>query len=392
MSGVTLLEEAINQDQFYVPQFEIKIAKVGLPRDVLRDVMELTYHDDIDEIDGFRLTVNNWDDDACKFKYIGAETEEQLKSKPGEYFRLFEPSDKKVEVWMGYAGRLQLMLSGSFTTMETNFPSSGAPTLEVRGMNILHQLRQKQKMGVWEGKTFSEIAKAIAAPYDLPVRVEKGASESPLPYVAQQNQYDLDFLLSLARRCGYVLFVEEGDQDAQDPQMKKRRLYFGLSNARRDAAYELAWGASLINFKPTLTTANQVSSVKVKSNNRATKTAIAETATIDDQQINRDLYRLLTGPNSREEEVVDVPVNTEQEARERAAAILQGRLKTMVTATGTCIGLPNLRAGQFIRISKLGARLSGNYFITATTHTINDSGYTTSFDARREENGSGEGK
>ena len=34
---------------------------MGLPRDVLRDVIQLTYKDNIKEIDSFELTVNNWD-------------------------------------------------------------------------------------------------------------------------------------------------------------------------------------------------------------------------------------------------------------------------------------------------------------------------------------------
>jgi Bacteriophage probable baseplate hub protein len=33
----------------------------------------------------------------------------------------------------------------------------------------------------------------------------------------------------------------------------------------------------------------------------------------------------------------------------------------------------------------LGERFSGRYFLTATTHTIADGGYTTQFECRREE-------
>ena len=34
---------------------------------------------------------------------------------------------------MGYFGDLRVMLNGSFTTMEPNFPQSGAPTLRSAG-------------------------------------------------------------------------------------------------------------------------------------------------------------------------------------------------------------------------------------------------------------------
>ena len=59
----------------------------------------------------------------------------------------------------------------------------------------------------------------------------------------------------------------------------------------------------------------------------------------------------------------------------------------MVKANGTCVGLPDLCAGQRVQIDGLGARFNGTYFVTATTHTINDNGYTTTFEARREDQG-----
>ena len=38
-----------------------------------------------------------------------------------------------------------------------------------------------------------------------------------------------------------------------------------------------------------------------------------------------------------------------------------------------------------MNIDGVGTRFSGRYFVTSTTHTIGDSGYTTQFECRREE-------
>ena len=59
MPVVTLSEESIRQAGFYVPQFEIKIEGACLPRNILRDVTQLIYTDNIKEIDSVELTVNN---------------------------------------------------------------------------------------------------------------------------------------------------------------------------------------------------------------------------------------------------------------------------------------------------------------------------------------------
>jgi phage protein D len=409
MPVVTLRQESLDQGSFYVPQFEVRIEGAGLPRDVLRDVTEVTYKDGIKEIDSFEFTVNNWDPTTRNFKYSGAESAETMQGNTPESqrFRLFEPCNKEVEVRMGYRGDLRVMLKGTFTTMEPNFPASGPPTLAVRGLNVLHQLRRKQYSTSWGDKKDSEIAENIATLIDkelgnkakrfpLPIVTDKAAKglEKPIPYVAQKSQYDIDFLFSRARQRGYVVFVLEADPNGRGLE-RQRRLYFGPSQGDmpglRDVTFELKWGASLIDFKPTLTTANQVRSVTVNGWNRATKKSISEKVTLDDKRlnINRDLHEVLKSCDPREEMVVDEPVFTVAQAKERAIAILMDRHKEMVKASATCVGLPDLRAGQRVQIEGLGSRFSGTYFITETTHTIGDSGYTTKFNARREDKGAG---
>ena len=399
---VNLFEESKKQKGFYTPQFEIRIKGAQIPNDVLRDVVEVTYKDNWKEIDSFELTVNNWDPTTNSFKYVGAETPESLKkdTPEGRRQRLFEPCNKEVEVKMGYVGELRIMLTGNFTTMEPNFPNSGAPTLSVRGLNILHQLRRKQYVHAWDNRRDSEIAKNLATLRDretgkkrfpLPIEIDDNAlnEEPQIEYVAEQNQYDIDFLLARARQRGYVIFIQEQDRKVRG---SKRRLYFGPSHegripGLRDVTFKLEWGKSLIDFKPTLTTANQVKSVTVNGWNRRTGRPIQKTVTLEDRKFsrNRDLYEMLQKCDPREEIVVEEPVFSPGQAEKRAFAILSDRQKEMVKATATTVGLPDLRAGKLVQIEGLGARFSGTYFITETTHTIGNGGYTTKFSARRED-------
>lgn len=416
MEPVTLAQESASLGGFYVPAFDITVEGKGLPAFVLRDVTQLTYKDNVKELDSFELTVNNWDAATHSFKYVGSETAESLKESTPESmrYRLFEPCQKEVVVSMGYGDYQRVMLTGTFTTMEPNFPSGGAPTLTVRGLNVLHQLRRKQYTYSWENMTDSQIARDIAALKDketkknrfpLQVETDPEVKEPPLTYLAQKNQYDIDFLLARARARGYVVFIIEADPEVQGSQ---KRLYFGPSESvarlfpgsarlvrgggARDVTFELEWGRSLIDFKPTLTTANQIKSVTVNGWDRKKKEKISETVTLDDPKLNRneDLYEVLQKCDPREEHVVDEPVFTKDEAKKRALAILNERQKEMVKATGTTVGLPDLRAGKLIQLRGLGARFSGTYFVTETTHTIGPSGYTTRFGARREDAGGGQ--
>lgn len=393
----TLQQEAARQGGFYVPRYEVRIEGANLPRDVLFDVRSLTYRDDVEGLDSFEMVVNNWDGERRAYKYIGSETAVQLVEGHPDHTRvtLFEPCGKEVLVRMGYGDDFVTMLKGSFTTMQPSY-GDGSADLTVSGLNVLHQLRRKQYTTTWTDKKDSEIAQDISRRTDngrkrfpLPIAVDQEAlgREKPMPLVTQRNTYDIDFLFQRARIRGYVVFVQEEDPATGRP----RRLYFGPSRPGmipgiRDVVFELGWGRSLIEFKPSIRTANQIGKVTVRGWHRTRKEPISRTVDLDDQRItaNRDLHRVINACDAREELVVDEPVFTNCEARERAIAILLDQTKQLVTAEVKVVGLPDLRAGQVVVVKELGARLSGKYFVTKTQHTIDESGYVTTFSCRRE--------
>ena len=370
---------------FYAPAFQVRIDGQNLPKNVLRDVTELKYIDGLTEIDRFEITVNNWDSDTRDFKFIGSKLETPLS-------RLFFPCEKTVEVKFGYADHLLTMMLGNFTMMEPHFPASGAPTLTVTGLNVLHQLRRKKYTTAWPDKTPGEIAENIKtlkdqgkARFPLPIKASEDAKAGPkLDYTAQTNQYDVDFLLNLARQHGYELIVQEADTEKGTP----RQLYFGPgATARAPVNYRLHWGRSLIEFQPTITSHNQVKSVTVNGWDRHAQKAIKETIDFSDKELkklNADL-REFVQCDPREELVVDRPVFTREQARDMARAILRDRASSVIKARGSTVGLPELRAGTRVFVDDLGPRLSGEYLVTKTEHSFTDAGYITHFEARREQ-------
>jgi uncharacterized protein len=132
-----------------------------------------------------------------------------------------------------------------------------------------------------------------------------------------------------------------------------------------------------------------VKSVEVRGWDRAKNQKIREIAKLGDAdvKINQDLHGLINRAECEpREEIVDKePMKTAAQARQRAVALLCDKLKDLVTAVGHTVGLPDLRAGQKVRIRGVGARFSGTYFVTETEHTFDEKGYVTQFTARREE-------
>lgn len=350
---------------FYVPYFEVQLKGRKAGPDVVRDIVSVSYKDKIGEIDSFEITINNWDAEQRKFKYSD-ET-------------LFDPGTK-LELWMGYYGaeHQRRMLTGEITSLRPTFPAGGQPKLAVSGLNILHRFRSEQISFAYENMKDSQIAKQIGGRLGKTVETDTNAaaSEDQYEYLLQENQYDIIFLLNRAQRIGYDLFVTEDD----DSKLK----FVPTGNLRRPT-YKLTYGRSLIQFQPNLTTANQVNSVTVRGWDAVNKKKIEHTATRQDLGTPEPAEGLDNAFKQKKEIIADRPISTEAEAKTLAEETLRRIAKDMIKASGSTVGLPDLRAGGVVEIDGVGDRFQGRYFVTGTTHAIGDGGYTTQFECRKEE-------
>lgn len=389
---------AQGEERFYVPEFVIAVRQGNpdvadvpakpLPLTVVRDIKRVTYKDSLTEIDSFELEVNNWDAEKRALKYAGTLLDGKPGAGPGE---LFEPG-RTLELHMGYHGELHLMMIGQVTTLEPTFPAGGPPSLVVHGLNVLHRYKKQQHTFAWFDKKPSEIAEDVGRQKpsdDLPgigieVRTSREAKEHEQqePVTFMSGQFDIVFLVELARRHGYSLLLRE----EKVARKVKRYLCFEPSADDRAPVYRLDWGLSLSSFTPTLQTARQVSQVTVRGFNRRTGRPISGTARWgqDGIVLNRDQQSVAQAVATNEEVVLDRPVRNEPEARALARDLLLRQLKDMIKGSGSTVGLPLLRTGRTVEIGGLGVRFSGQYYVTETTHTIGDDGYRTSFSARRE--------
>src|SRR5471032_1718152 len=138
---LTVPGESTRFADFCVPRFEISSSGRTVSTGVVRDVLQVTYNDSTTEIDSFDITVNNWDATARTFKYVCGE-ESVLGDTPVQ--QLFNPGAGEFELKLGYGSELVTMMRGTTTSLEPSFPAGGAPTLTVRALNALHQLRSRQ--------------------------------------------------------------------------------------------------------------------------------------------------------------------------------------------------------------------------------------------------------
>lgn len=387
------------QETFYVPHVEVYVRGQKLPSNIIDDILQVTYKDSINDIDSFTIEINNWDAELRKFKFAPPSSD--------EFTGIFDPG-AKVELWMGYQDQTRRMMRGTVTSLEPNFPESSPSTLTITGFNELHEFRTEKHTRTWldGSKGDTDIAKELCglpvkkgqAGLGIAIETNPDPNEARETFVYMGNQYDIVFLLERARRHGYEVYLKD--------KSGKPTLYWGLSESKANApVYRLERGKSLLNFKPRLSTAKQISTVEVRGWDRKSNSVIDEKYSLDDlwkdrgksaSEIDR-LKQIRKAYDDRTDVVTDQPVHTKTEAKKLARSILDDRFKKLIEASGATVGLPDLRAGVSLEIVGFGAQtgpdgkikgvgsdFDGEYFVTETTHTIGSGGYRTDFSARRE--------
>jgi phage protein D len=374
----------------YAPEFEVHIEGLQMDPTTKNDIIDIKVHRDIDEMSGFDLELNNWDDRNLRFKHSDS-----------PQLRL----GARVSVRLGYADKLLTVATGTVSTLSPKFPDAASPTISISGVDGLVRLKDRKpaenEEKIYRNVADWEIAVKIAQRNQLRFEVtEEGPTHDR---VVQKNQDDASFLMERAKRLDFDCYI------LPDPQTGLETLYFIKPTDGRDGrpirVYRLAYAPglttgptalpdglipNLIDFTPTLTVSKQVSKVTVRGWDPRTKQAIAFTATAENLPAGQNSADGQSGPEvaestlgGRQEVLIDAPVTSDQEARELAISLLRERAYEFITATGRVAGLPELRPGDNLEIYGLGQRFSGAYFVKRVEHALNTSGFFTTFTGRR---------
>lgn len=273
---------------------------------------------------------------------------------------------------MGYQNedKLKVMLQGKVTAVSTSFPAGGLPQITVSGYDLTYCMTKGKKSRNWTNKTDSYIVSQIAQEYGLKPVVEDTRVEHPKTEQSQES--DWQFLEKLAERDGYELHSFQ------------KELFFRPPANGKQADLSLEWGKGLLTFSPEINIAEQITKVEVRGFDIKTKKEIVGTATAGEEP-GRDPGKRSGGEIVKQvcrdqgELKVRIPVTSQQDAKQRAAAILKKRSELFVQGSGETIGLPGLRANKNIELKGLGKPFSKTYYVEQTTHTISTSGYRTTF-------------
>ena len=353
----------------YSPAYKINIKGQELRQGVSVNILSVSITDTSDRADSFVIQVSDRHEKQGRFAG-GA----KLKWMDSDIF----DEGTEVEIAMGYVNNLGVTFLGEITAVSANFPQSGTPGLNVRGFSHFHRLQRKRRTKPFESATASGIAEEIAQDMGFDSVVD--ATNVEHPHTLNEDETYAAILAAKARPIAYEVTV------------KKKVLYFQkpryLDNP--SPALTLEWGKDLESFNPGISTYSMPTEVKVRASQTSIgggKDPLVGTASAGDERVNMGEK---TGSRIAKDIFGDNPVRldehditSQQEALDVALAQLESRSIEFISARGTCIGDPRIKAREVIAIRGAGKRYSGNYYVTSVTHTIDSRGYLTSFELKR---------
>jgi phage protein D len=355
-------------DDFYVPVSAIKVGGQDLVRELLLTVTSVEVELKINAPGRFSFTVASAFD-WTEREFLGGEGLDRV-----DLLDLFA-FGAEVEVRLGYNDPASLvsMITGIVTEVGTSFAESGTPALTVSGYDALYPLGIGKKSDQWDDKKPSDAVREVAEGNSLAVKI---TTEEPVEKrIDQTKESDRDFIDRMAKLAKAIYYFRDG------------ALHLNPRRNDEDAVAELAWGEGLSSFSPTANIARQITEVEVSGwSAEAGKRVVGKAKRGDEKGVDGSTEsgaQYISKAFGRSTVLaISAAVHSQQEADERAKAILEERAQDFVTGDGECVGLPVLLPDTNVKISGIGRAFNKTYYVTDTTHTLDGKGYRCRFKVR----------
>jgi phage protein D len=326
-------------------------------------ITQLVYEDNDEKADTLKLTVDNFDLAYWDTPWV----------KPGDL----------IKAKWGYPGNM----SGQVEAVVTKVRGNGHTlTIEANGKEYLFNktVRPRTWPATGVGVKRSDVVRAIAAEYGYTTNAEVVDSVVVLPHIIQAKLTDHQMLVELAKREGYVFYI-----DANGLYWGPRKLNQPvLRTIDRSDLFPPGFTVESDLFaRPGAVTAkgrdpDKKKDFKATADNDTTKgqPVLAGTREVVDERTGATSFQKTVATAT----TVATTAKTEADAKRQVAGIYQNSQLGAVKGSFGMVGDPTMRAKSIVQLTGFGSLLVGKYYLTQVVHTVGPSSYTVKAAARRE--------
>src|SRR5438552_13765640 len=158
-------------------------------------------------------------------------------------------------------GSPKTLIKGEVTGFEAEYDATRLRTI-LRGYDLSHRLHRSRQTQTYKNVTDSDIARQVAQRASVQVG-QIDSTSITFDHVSQANQSDWDFLKARAREIGFEMGMEDGKYYFRQPVQASGAPQAG-DYQNHTVPLQLVFGDDLIEFRPRVTSAEQVTTVKVR--------------------------------------------------------------------------------------------------------------------------------
>ncbi len=273
---------------------------------------------------------------------------------------------------------INLIEDAEITALEAEFDPLGTISV-MRGLDQAHRLFRGSTTEAYKNMSYSDVATKVAQRHGLsPGQIDSTSVVHDL--ISQVNASDWQFLSGLAREVGYEVLAASGKLDFRKPEKASGAPSSGTLQSSNPL--QLVLGENLLRFRCSVTSANQVKDVHVRSWDPKQKREIVGTAPAQASGVGLSLgpSELAAKFGSPSHYSSTTPYGTQSECEHAAQALSEDIAGSFATFDGVAVGNVKLKAGSAVSLGLVGAPFDGRYKLTTTRHQYDpDQGYTTSF-------------
>ena len=273
----------------------------------------------------------------------------------------------KIELGYGTGEDSKVAFQGIIAQVDVNTSSERQPLFIIRCVDLAFKMSYNNQYYLYENKKDSDLFNDIIDRHEIKAGIIESSSYTH-PSIVQFGLNDWDFLLSRAKKIGYIVYEEAGKLYIKKPESK-------------DKTFKVTFGQDVIKQQLSLTAKSLFSSVTAESwnaNNQTLRSEESNSISIPEQGDDN------TKTSNIASQFTDIPQKIITHADLDTSVIsdfASGRLLeyelNKINGYITISGSNEPKVDSVIEILKMGNYFSGNGYISGVEHSVKNGKWTT---------------
>lgn len=285
---------------------------------------------------------------------------------------------KNVTIKLGYQEKLETVFVGFVAAVSFCYENGSLPYIEVTAMDLKgimmggsyayqctagdygSAVREILQRTAYE-KLKSAGGFAEVSVDDTPDKKQGGNNKETDYTIELVSESDYEFIVKAAKKFNYEFFIDRG------------KVYFRKAKSNRSTLITLSTAAGITDFRVEYSLTGLVAEVEARAMDAGQGKIIKSK-----QKYPQAGGRISTASNAKSllgggsKVFIDPTIRTQSDADSRAASLTEEMSYRLGSLEGTCIGLPELVPGRFMKIEGLGSPADNLFYLTHVVHDIND--------------------